>query len=355
LQLLTGTMPNFLESVPVRGYLGLGAVGLTCGLVGSLVGVAAVPVPPAPPPTIAIAPTVEEPVVVEAAAPVREESASLDEVEFVFTADRASYLALETVETNALPKHGTPRLVVDEYVHSAIASLREPPLVARAWQGREVIVDSTCRAHVTGFALIGRITGDPGYADDGSDDDAWTARQIFEYGRVTLAAKLDNCSGTYARAASAEAIRVFAPAIDREHEAEARLRLLGSKYAGGIAAQWKEYGMEGTWDQVIVAKTLRDPQTGTTWISMHAIDQEGCGGVDINVWGLFRVETDGTLTTVQLRPLGELNQIDKLVDIDGDGVPEILGRGWISPDAALTTAAGDSLGEFTTPFYGCPC
>jgi hypothetical protein len=106
---------------------------------------------------------------------------------------------------------------------------------------------------------------------------------------------------------------------------------------------------------MIDVRTLRDPQTGTFWISAHAHEQEGCGGVDINFWGLFRVEADGSLTTVQLRQLGELNQIDHIVDIDGDGIPELVGRGWLEPDNAVTTIDGTDLATFSTPFVGCPC
>jgi len=337
-----------LESISTRGYIALAA----CGVVGAIIGVAAGRTPhPARAPMIAIASSAEA-APIHAVTAIEQPPAVPDTIAFAFQAGNDTYLALETV--SELPKHGKPELVADDYISAAIASLREVPAADRVWEGREVIVDGTCHARVVGFALVGRVTGDPGYANE-EHDITWTPAQIFEHGNVTIAAKLDRCTGTYARLAGAPAIRPFTLAENDDDAVEAETRMRDSSFGADAAKQWVDFKMDGQWDSAMTAQTWRDPDRGTLWITVHAHSQEQCGGIDVNAWGLFRVESNGSLTTVQLRNLGDLEQVDHLVDVDGDGVPELVGRGWITPDAAIESASGTTIGSLSVPFYGCPC
>jgi hypothetical protein len=359
-------MPTVLDPPPVRAQLGITLCGLAVGIFAIGADAAIAPPAVAAAPTIAIAPPPEVVTVAPPTARVHETEPargaegrrdSSDDIELAFVAGGDTYLALRDVDATALPRHGRLRMITDEYVDGAIARLDAVPADLRAWQGREVIVDSTCRATVTGFALIARLTGDPGYAGVEGDDAAWKPAQIFDHGHVMIAAKLDRCTGTYARAASATPIVVFEPGTATAAQlAQARMKVLASHAAAAATKEWKSFDQPGRWfDANLGATTVRDPRTSTTWISMHGHVEEDCGGPTVNLWGLFRVEPDGTLATVQLRPLETLTQIDKLVDVDGDGVPELVGRGWINPDALITDASGHAIVSLETPFYGCPC
>jgi hypothetical protein len=90
-------------------------------------------------------------------------------------------------------------------------------------------------------------------------------------------------------------------------------------------------------------------------VSVHARRFESCGGPDINLWGLFRVDQAGQLTPVKLRPLAPLYSIERLVDLDGDGDFELIGRDWLGLERILTSSAGVELQRLRTPFFGCPC
>jgi hypothetical protein len=348
-------MLHLVESVPARAPLALALLGFSGGLLGTIAVVTAVPATPAVAPTLAVATTDEAVRVEPPPARAHEALPAVDAaIHFVFTAGGETYVELARLD--GAPRHGTAKLASDDGVYSAIASLRDVPAEVRAWRGREVIVDSSCRAHVVDVALVARITGDPSYLGEDDASAEWTAPTVLEHGVPVIAAKLDGCAGTYARAADAPAIRVFEPvAGDDAHIAEARARTLASELAAGADQEWRELQMPGSWDEHAIATiTARDAQSGTTWIAVHAHAEDGCGGPSFNFVGLFRVERDGTLTTVQLRA-ESLSAITELVDIDGDGMPEVVGRGWLAPDAAFETAAGETLASFETPFVGCPC
>lgn len=63
---------------------------------------------------------------------------------------------------------------------------------------------------------------------------------------------------------------------------------------------------------------------------------------------------DGTLVARQLRNLGDVMRIDQLIDIEGDGEFEVLGRPWLS-DQQLSHESGAVIDEIALPFMGCPC
>ncbi len=118
-------------------------------------------------------------------------------------------------------------------------------------------------------------------------------------------------------------------------------------------------GGTGTWwdaeNAQLTTKIVKHPTTGVTWVSIHGHMDHGCGDPSANVWGLFRVEADGSLASVQLRKLDDLESIDQLIDIDGDGELELIGKPWLGLDTVVMRASGEELARLTLPLFGCPC
>ena len=292
-------------------------------------------------------------VAMEPAQPVRSSELSL-----VFSADGATYVKLADLDAADLPAHGPPRLVSGDF-ETAIAAVktRDLPAEHHAWIDRRVRVDGACEATVTGFAVVSRLVGDTGYA--GVTDEHWTATSVLDLGSTVLAARLDGCNGTFARDAALPAVLVPAQLENAKLATRARELLLASAPARNAQREWLELEQTGAWheseDATIKTIVVRHPTTGVTWVSAHGVVFQGCGGPEINVWGLFRVQPDGTLAAAQLRDLGELWSIDQLIDIDGDGELEIVGKPWLGLDTVVTRASGEELERLALAFFGCAC
>lgn len=282
------------------------------------------------------------------------------DVSLVFTAGGSAWIALAELEK--LPKHDKPMLSEDDYVTSAIAPIAPANLTAAQQEllGTRIVVDGTCTAWVTSFAVVSRLTGYPSYAGvENAPDDTWTAATAMEHGTKLLAAKLDNCAGgTFARRASLAPV-VIPPAIEDEPLAAAALAALkASPDAKAGAKEWEEFQQKGNWyDDPSVAKdvrVLRHPTTGVTWVSAHLYYGGGCGAPNLSVWGLYRIDDDGALVRTKTS-LGELTQIDKLVDLDNDGQLEVIGRPWLGTERTVQANDGTTLQTLTLPFFMCPC
>jgi hypothetical protein len=53
--------------------------------------------------------------------------------------------------------------------------------------------------------------------------------------------------------------------------------------------------------------------------------------------------------------LGELETIDAIVDLEGDGELEVIGKPWLGTDRILMRASGEVLDQIALSFAGCPC
>lgn len=322
--------------------------------------IAAVP-PPAP--AIEAAATTALPVRVTAheAAPPPAPVPPGGDFAFVFETAGATYIKLADLEPGKLPAHGALRMHDQDGVVSGVAEVEDDALPAayRGWLGREVIVENHCTAHVWGFAIIARLTGDPDYAGEAAT--TWNARSLLAHGSLVLAGRLDrDCPSSYARDAALPPIVVPVEVESPELAARARAALLASPAASAAQHDWSVvFGQHGRWadasDVELTTHVLRHPKTGVTFVSVLAHRDHACGDADVNVWGLFRVERDGSLTALQLRHLDELDTIDQLIDVDGDGTLEVLGKPWLGLDRVLERADGHELKELSLPFYGCPC
>lgn len=312
---------------------------------------------PSPAPRVQIVPVHVVPTPARTAAqPVRS-----TELGLVFSAGGASYMKLAELGDGReiMPKHGKPRLFESDGIESAVAAVQESdlPLAYRRWQDRAVLVDGTCRTRVVGFAVVSRLSGDPGYA--GIADASWTADSVLARGSVVLAAKLAGCTGTYARDAALPAVVVPQPIANAELAAKAKAALIASQPAQDTQREYLEFDQSGSWWDSEAARfetrIVRHPTTGVTWVSVHGTMEHGCGDPEVNVWGLFRVQRDGSLVAVQLRRLGDLWSIAQLVDLDDDGELELIGAPWLGLDTVVTRGNGEELDRLALPFFGCPC
>jgi hypothetical protein len=312
---------------------------------------------PAPPTQIEIAQVPTPPTVVhESVQPLRASELSL-----VFSAGGVTYIKLADVGETAeiLPKHGKAKLVSEDYVQSSIATVADSdmPRAYRSWQGRKVKVDNTCETTVTGFAVVSRLTGETGYSS--VEDGKWTANNVLEEGSVVLAAKLADCKGSFARAAELPNVIVPQPIEDKQLAKQARKALIASTAAHDAQREYEEIDQQGNWWEseyaLFATKIVRHPTTGVTWVSVHGHMEHGCGDPEINVWGLFRVEPDGTLAAVQLRKLGDLWSIEQLIDIDNDGELEVIGKPWLGLDTVIARGSGEELDRLSLSLFGCPC
>jgi hypothetical protein len=294
----------------------------------------------------------------EAPAPVA------DTVQLLFRAGGATYMRLASVERDdegaiAWPRHGAPRLVTEGAAEVAIAAVRDAdmPAVHRAWAGKQVVVDGTCRATVTGFAVVSRLVGDPGYA--GLEKERWDAASVMQTGAQVLAARLDRCSGTFARDAALAPVVIPTPIRDERLARTGKSALIASAAAAEVAREWAEHGsgIEGAWwDHAEFSTTvLRHPRTGVTFVAVHAGTDFGCGGPDVNLWGLYAAAADGALSPVHETRPGDLRAIDRIIDVEGDGELELIGRTWRGDDVMLTGADGAEQEHLDMQFYGCRC
>lgn len=281
------------------------------------------------------------------------------DISLVFTAGGAAWIKLAEVET--APKHGKVVLAEDDYVVSAIAPIAESKLSAahEAWLGKRVVVDGTCTARVTSIAVVSRLTGDPGYAGIVAADDQWTASSAFESGTKVIAGRLDNCAGgTFARSANLAPIVIPSEIRDEPLAAAALAALAASPDVKAGAAEWEEFQQTGRWeDHEYTQKSVRvvrHPTTGVTWVSAHLYHGGGCGMPNLSAWGLYRVGDAGELVRVAAS-LGELTEIDRLVDLDNDGELEVLGRPWLGTERAVQASDGTTLDTLALPHFFCPC
>jgi len=363
-------MGNPLRSeivTPIHSYtFRLVATAASCGVISAAVALYAGPsvdVPPPPQPvTQEVLALVPMPVVVaveQPAPPVRS-----SELQLVFRAAGTTYMKLASIDdaktAEAMPKHGKLKLYnrgeLDHWQSVSVGAVadRDVPLVYRRWTGKAVVVDGACTAKVT---VVARLLGETDYAD--TDANAWTAQNVFDQGAPVLAAKLDGCKdGTFARDAALPAVVTPTVIDDNALAKRARAKLLASEPSKHAQLEWEKAKREGDWHTRDTASIntiiVRHPTTNATWVSVHARIEEGCGGTEINIWGLYRVDGD-QLVTAQQRDLGEVHSIDQLVDIEGDGELEYIGKPWIATDIIVSRASGDEVQRLVLPFYGCAC
>lgn len=330
---------------------------------------AKIPTVVVPPSLPADAPIVDDEEITEdvAVEEIRGHATITDPAEFamVFEVDGTTYLRLSAEERATA--HGTPRLILStvEYGEPYAAVVAQVtvgalPAELRGWANREVVVDGDCKARVIGFAEVSRVIGDASdpyaYDEDGErlENEPWTVDRVRE-SNVTLAAKLDRCTGTWARAAdwspATVVARIEAPALE-----QAALDDLIAIKGEELAASWKEQGGEGTWREAttITTSTWLHPDTNERWIFVQASKPGYCGEPGISAMAVYRAGADGT-PHLATELADAAASIDDVVDLDGDGQPEFLtsqGDGTYLQDLADTAHESIYLQRHS---YGCGC
>lgn len=286
------------------------------------------------------------------------------ELKLVVQAGSAPYMLLAPIGDDVrMPKHGKPTLYSEDGIETAIAPVAaaDVPASYQAWLERQIRLDNTgCVTKVTGFAVLSRLTGDPGYAGEDVDT-TWTAKTVFENGSTMLVAALGGCTGTFARDAALAPYVTPVEITDTELAAklgeQAKAIVLASAAARATQKEWLEAERTGSWTANAFEdiKVLRHPTTGDLLVSVHIWQDMACGEPDANVWGLFRVAGDGSLVPAQMRRMPEGMGIEQLIDIEGDGEVEVVGRPWLGVERTIERANGDELETLELPFFGCPC
>jgi hypothetical protein len=120
----------------------------------------------------------------------------------VFRAGGASDLSLadlpdgdDHADPLETPPHGALQRSRDrDGVTAAVATVAEQDVPADhlRWLGRQVEVDDVCTATVVGFAVVARQQRTPGRTAPRTD-------AVLRSGHAVLAARLDRCTGSYAR------------------------------------------------------------------------------------------------------------------------------------------------------------
>ena len=155
------------------------------------------------------------------------------ELAFVFSVDGVSYVRLSTEER--AESRGTGHLTEEDGVFSVVAPVatRAMPAQFRAWAGRSVLVDGSCRARIVGFAEVSRVSGEASnpYDADGEEETepaTWTVERVTD-DNVVLAGKLDGCTGTWARSVDYSPAAVVAKIDAPDLEGAARADLLAHR------------------------------------------------------------------------------------------------------------------------------
>ncbi|HWO20571.1 MAG TPA: hypothetical protein VNO30_17495 [Kofleriaceae bacterium] len=289
----------------------------------------------------------------------------LAEFAFVFSLDGESYVRLSS-EERALAR-GTARLIEEDGVYAVVAPVTTAALPAelRAWAGRTVLVDGVCRARVVGFAEVSRISGEPPEPDrddtdeaDAGEDDApatWTIESVTD-ANVVLAARLDDCTGTWARSTDYSPAAVAAKLDAPELEATARKELLARSDFDPTQEAWAKEGGEGDWRDAaeVVTHVYQHPLTGERWVFAQARHPGGCGEPGFGMMAAYRASADGTVRRVADLEFG-YDDIAEVVDVDGDGQPElVLGGGNSAELVDLANKHYDSI-SVEHRYYGCGC
>lgn len=287
-----------------------------------------------------------------------------EEFAMVFSVDGTSYLRLSTDEEASA--RGPGKFIDEGGIASVVAQVATAamPDDLRKWAGRTVLVNGTCRARVVGFAEVSRVSGyasDPhNYDEDGNhiEPEAWTAELVLERNDVTLAAKLDGCDGTWARAESYSPAAVASMIEAPDLEAAAIGELLAKNDDDVNDEAWRQSGGEGDWRDAVDIKTTawQHPFTNERWVFVQAnTGGGGCGEASMSLMAAYRAKPDGTVR--RFTDLGyAYDTIAQIVDLDGDGQPELILGG--DDRAELVDLANEHHESIDVPSYGydgCGC
>src|SRR5262249_37452037 len=112
--------------------------------------------------------------------------------------------------------------------------------------------------------------------------------------------------------------------------AAARVDLFAGELARQTQDEWRAAGLTGDWrtEVPVTALAARHDKTHETWIVLHAHRDAGCGDHEVNILAVYHANDNGTVTRISVEHV-DIDSIEQLVDVDGDGQFEITATaGW---------------------------
>lgn len=245
---------------------------------------------------------------------------------------------------------------------------------AAAWAGKAMTVynaddGASCPATVGALRLLGGGTphfgevqvwdGDPAMSPDGR---VWSkaerARAVYGMGSLYLVGELaitGACKPAYATDAAAKLVAYAREPLDDTRRAAALRAFRALPAYAEIQRVWKdEFDGKGEWtDPDPVGYVAGDRR----YIGVVAHEGTGCGAFEGALTAVFAVE--GAALKLVSDPAGGALEIDALVDSDGDGKVELIGRpgDWSVVSAHLTPSGAGFTPAVTLsfPFRDCGC
>lgn len=263
---------------------------------------------------------------------------------------RTAYLQVEALALDA-PPAGLRRTV---HEGELVATAELSPELATRWGhlvGRRVTTERGCTTTIAGLVYLTRALSVDGRFERGYEP---TGEQ------TVVAARLAGCArklGAYARAAEAAPMAMVARPRPELVEA-ARAALRASPEAAAAEARWQGEGNPGRWLDSVRwdAHTAVHPETGVTWVAVHAGNpDDGCGATTLQVVLTFSVDADDQLVAHQALTRADALTLQALVDADHDGAPELVAVPWLTSEHVLLRADGAVLDETRVDLHGCPC
>ncbi|HEY4178543.1 MAG TPA: hypothetical protein VGM90_16965 [Kofleriaceae bacterium] len=317
--------------------------------------------------------TVIEPAIASEASTLVAPTRTSRDVSLVFSTEGHTFMKIADLDADHLPAHVAPTLMhsTKDYTYTATANVAAAEVPQYTpWLMRDVIVDGVCTARVTGFAIASRVSGDIGYADsqgaeNGESDTEWTAHSVLRLGSPMLVAELEGCPGgkVFARGADLKDPIAMRVVQDKKLAGAAKRALIRSPQSAAAQKEWDDpewapTEMPKKWyadpSTTWTTQILVHPVTGAKFVSVHAAQPFTCGTPFANVWGLYRVGDDNALVPVANASLGDISDIEELVDLDGDGELEVIGVPFIG-GRIVNDIHGTTLQKLDEQFYGCPC
>lgn len=287
-------------------------------------------------------------------------------VRFVVELDGEPYVLLDDLTAKGA---GAPKLVDDE-VTTAIAPMDAAEVAAMpalaAWREQSVVVDEECETKIEAFVAVARLEPHFGVVQnwdcDFDDDDncepasdAKKAADVFDSVTPMVAAKLADCEGMTARLKT-----TAAPVESVELDDDSALVGTAAELFGKLPEIKAFKGADGTkaegnwWKSAVEIGVYKHPTSGEIIVSAYAEEGEVCGGDQVSVWQVWRV--DGK-KLVPIYAGAAPKEVVSAVDTDGDGHLELIieGDGFGTERAHVDPTTGTVRGQLRYVYADCPC
>lgn len=248
----------------------------------------------------------------------------------------------------------------------ALRTAAAAPMAAE-WASKAVTVydaGKSCPATVGTLRLVGGGTPHFGEVQLWDDDEGrtWTpaerARAIYDMGDHYLIGELavtGDCKPQYATAATAKITVATSADLDDATEAAAVKKFRALTAYKDIQTFFTDDGGSGEWAPSPAVEGY--DLGGKRYVVVGASEGDGCGAFEGALTAIYAI--DGANLTLLSNPADGYVDVDALVDSDGDGKPELIGR---TPDFSTVVAhfmpiAGGfaATNVVTFPFNDCGC